>query len=140
VIELARRLAAGGPVWIWLGCAALAGCGGGGTPCVAAGTSIAVSRANGAGACPAAVVAGVTSLNGNETFTPANGVSCGVVHFNLTVNFFAQDAGHASCTGSDAIAFSDFKATGGSGTGTMAITCTDSTTCTETFDVTFTPH
>jgi hypothetical protein len=128
-----------------LGCGALAGCGGGGgggggSTCVPAGTSIAVSHTNGAGACPTAVVAGVTALNGSETFTPTKNLSCGVVHFNQTVNFFSQDANHANCMGTDAIAFQDFRSDGGSGNGTMGITCSGGTTCTETFDVTFTPH
>ncbi|HXI55753.1 MAG TPA: hypothetical protein VNO55_06825 [Polyangia bacterium] len=126
--------------WMLLGLGALAGCGGGGAPCVPEGKSIAVSRMNGAGPCPAGVVAGVTSLNGNETFTPMKGVSCGVIHLKLTVTFFSQDASHASCMGTDAIAFTDFQATGGSGTDTMDITCADGTTCTETFDATLTPQ
>jgi hypothetical protein len=129
-------------IWMLLGCGALAGCGGGGggPTCVPVGTSLAVSHTNGAGACPTAVVAGVTALNGNETFTPKKNLSCGVVHFNQTVTFVAQDANHASCMGNDAIAFPDFGPDGGTGTDTMGITCSGGTTCTETFDVTFTPQ
>jgi hypothetical protein len=124
----------------WMLFGALAGCGGSSSTCVPAGTSVAVSHTNATGACPAAVVAGVTALNGSEKFTPKKDLSCGVVHFKQNINFSAQDANQASCMGSDAIAFNDFRADGGSGTDTMDITCTDNTTCTETFDVTFTPQ
>jgi hypothetical protein len=119
-------------------CGALAACAGGGATCVPEGTPIAVSRTNGAGACPSAAVAGVTALT--QTFTPKKNLACGVDHDTLTVDFFAQDANHTSCTGSDAIAFPDFGPDGGSGTDTMSITCDGGTTCTETFDVTFTPQ
>ncbi len=87
-----------------------------------------------------AVVAGVTMLNGSATFTPMKDLSCGVVHFKLTISFAAQGSNGASCTGNDAIAFSDLQPDGGSGTDTLGITCSDGTTCTETYDVTFTPQ
>jgi hypothetical protein len=122
-----------------LGCSALAGCGGSSPTCVAEGTSVGVSRTNASGACPAGVVAGVTMLNGTESFTPMKDLSCGVIRIKLNVTFFEADAGQVSCMGSDALAFTDFQSDGGSGTDTMSITCTDSTTCTEMFDVTCTP-
>jgi hypothetical protein len=99
-----------------------------------------VSRANASGPCSAAVVAGVTSLNGTETFTPAKNLSCGVTHFTLPVTFFTQDAAHESCQGSDAISFQDLQESGGSGTDTMTITCGTDVSCSETFDVTFTAN
>jgi len=78
-------------------------------------------------------------LNGTESFTPMKDLSCGVIRIKLNVTFFEADAGQVSCMGSDALAFTDFQSDGGSGTDTMSITCTDSTTCTEMFDVTCTP-
>lgn len=78
-------------------------------------------------------------LNATESFTPMKDLSCGVIKLKLNVTFSAQDAGQLSCMGSDALAFTDFLPDGGSGTDTMSITCTDSTTCTEMFDVTCTP-
>jgi hypothetical protein len=116
----------------------LAGCIGGSNCRIPTGTAIAVSRAGGTGACPAAVVAGVLSLNGIESFTPVNGASCGVTHFTLNVTFSAQAP--VTCTGSDVIAFEDLQLDGGTGTDTMTITCSDSTSCSEAFDVTFTPQ
>jgi hypothetical protein len=108
--------------------------------CIAAGTSIAISRANAAGACAAAVVAGVTSLNGTETLTPMKSLSCGVVHLTLNVSFVTQDSAAESCQGSDAISFQNLQADGASGTDTMTITCGTDISCSETFDVTFTTH
>jgi hypothetical protein len=118
----------------WLGCTSP----GGGASCIAAGTSIAVTRTNGSGNCPAAVVAGVATLNGPDTFMPMKAVSCGVTHFNLTRTFFAQDANHAMCQGMDMTMFQDLGSDGGTGSDSMSITCSDSTSCTEEYDVTFT--
>ena len=114
------------------------GCAGSSQSCISSGTSIAVSRANASGACSAAVVAGVTSLNGSETFTPMKSLSCGVTHFKTNVTFFTQDTAHESCQGSDAISFQDLQENGGSGTDTMTITCGTDISCSEMFDVTFT--
>jgi hypothetical protein len=112
-------------------------CAGGSNCSIPTGTSVAVSRANASGACSAAVVSGVTSLNGGETFTPMKNLSCGVTHFTLNVTFFTQDSAHESCQGSDAISFQDLQENGGSGTDTMTITCGTDISCSETFDVTF---
>jgi hypothetical protein len=95
-----------------------------------------VSRANGSGSCPAAVVAGVTSLK--QTLTPMKNLSCGVTHIKLNATFFTQDTANESCQGSDAISFQDLQETGGSGTDTMTITCGTDISCSEMFDVTFT--
>jgi hypothetical protein len=112
------------------------GCAGSSQSCIPSGTSIAVSRANGTGSCSAAVVSGVTSLN--QTFAPMKSLSCGVTHIKLSVTFFTQDAAKESCQGSDAISFQDLQENGGSGTGTMTITCGTDISCSEMFDVTFT--
>ncbi len=125
------------------GAAALSGCGASrGTCAIAAGTVIAVSRTGGTGGCPAAVVAGVTSLNGTETFTPMKGISCfgGPSTLNLTINFSSQDASHTSCVGNDVVNFADLATDGGTGTDTMTITCTGSAACIEMFAVAFAPH
>jgi len=119
-----------------LACGAVA-CSASSSTCISAGTSVAVTRANGAGACPASVVAGVTSLNGSETFVPQKALSCGVTHFNIPVDFFDQDSTHESCQGADVISFQDLAATGGTGASTMTITCGTDISCTETFDATF---
>ena len=119
-----------------LACGAVA-CSGSSSSCIAAGTSIAVTRANGAGACPASVLAGVTSLNGHETFVPQKALSCGVTHFDITVTFVDQDAALDSCQGAETIMFQNLATTGGTGTSTMTITCGTAAPCTETFDLTF---
>jgi hypothetical protein len=125
-----------------LGSASLAvGCvGGSSTTCIADGTKVAVARSNGSGSCPSSILAGVTSLNGEETFTAMKDFSCGVTHFALDVAFTDQDATEDSCHGSDAVSFEDLGSDGGSGTDTMTITCANNPTCTATFDVTFTPQ
>lgn len=102
------------------------------------GTVIDVSRANGSGACPAEVVAGVAALNGVQMFTPQKNFACGVDHFTLTVDFTDTDANQSSCMSTDTIMIPDLEEDGGSGTDSMAISCSDGTTCTETYDVTFT--
>ena len=127
-------------IWMLLGCSALAACGGSSPTCVPVGTSVAVSRANASGPCPAAVVAGVTMLNGTESFAPMKALSCGVIHLKLNVDFSEPGASQVSCMGADALDFTDFQPDGGSGTDTMSISCSDSTTCTEMFDVTCTPQ
>jgi hypothetical protein len=113
------------------------GCAGSSSTCIQSGTSVAVSRADASGACSAAVVSGVTALNGSETFTPMKSLTCGVTHFTLNVTFFTQDSAHESCQGSDAISFQNLQESGGSGTDTMTITCGTDISCSETFDVTF---
>jgi hypothetical protein len=113
------------------------GCAASSNDCIPSGTSVAVSRVNASGDCSAAVVAGVTSLNGSEMFTPMKSLSCGVTHFTLNVTFFTQDSAHESCKGSDAVSFQDLQESGGSGTDTMTITCGTDISCSETFDVTF---
>jgi hypothetical protein len=118
---------------------AMVGCiSGSTTSCIPDGTSIAVSRSNGSGTCPASVVAGATTLNGHEMFTTMKAYSCGVTHFSLNVTFINQDATEDSCMGTDAIMFQDLGSDGGSGSDTMTITCAAGTTCTETFDETWT--
>jgi hypothetical protein len=111
------------------------GCAGSSKDCIPSGTSVAVSRTNASGACPAAVVSGVTALS--ETLTPMKSLSCGVTHFALNVAFFTQDSAHESCQGSDAVSFQNLQENGGSGTDTMTITCGTDISCSETFDVTF---
>jgi len=113
------------------------GCAGSSNCSIPSGTSIAVSRANASGACPAAVVSGVTSLNGIETLTPMKNLSCGVTHLTVNVTFFTQDSAKESCRGVDAISFQNLQDNGGSGTDTMTITCGTDISCSETFDVTF---
>jgi len=122
-------------------CAALSGCGGGGTCAIASGTAIAVARTNGTGTCSAGVVAGVTSLNGHETFTTMKAASCngGAANFTLTIDFFTQDAADQSCSATDKVVFADLLADGGTGTDSLSVTCADGTTCTEMFDVAFSP-
>ena len=116
---------------------ALAGCvGGGGSPCIPPETSVAVARSAGSGSCPAAVVTAAEAVP--QMITLAKGASCGVTHFSITTGF--NEPGTTTCMGSDAIAFQDLGSDGGTGTDTMAITCSDSTSCTETFAVTFTPQ
>jgi hypothetical protein len=120
-----------------LACGAVA-CAGSSSSCsIPAGTTINVTRANGAGACPATVVSGVTSLNGSDTFATQQVNSCGVTHFNFTVNFFNQNATHDSCQGTEAVSFQNLAATGGTGTETMNVTCAGGVTCSATFDVTW---
>jgi len=119
-----------------LACAPVA-CGGSSTDCIAAGTTINITRATGSGACPATVVSGVTALNGSDTFVPKKAASCGVTHFDMTSDFVNQDATHDTCQGVEAITFQDLAATGGTGTETMTITCTGGVSCSETFDVTW---
>ena len=116
---------------------AVLACGSSSDCSIPAGSTINVTRANGAGACPASVTAGVTALNGNDTFMNQKEDSCGVTHFTLTVNFINTDTSHETCAGMETISFSGLTATGGTGTESMAITCPSGVSCTETYDVTW---
>lgn len=120
--------------------ASVAGCGGG-SDCTVPGNSTfmitAMEQTNSINNCANdIVVAAIDSLNG-ATGTFESTESCG----NTTIPFptgFTDATTNATCTGDGEIAFDNFESSGGSGDDTIDITCSDGTSCTEVFTVTFT--
>ncbi len=121
-----------------LGIGLLACISGSKTTCIAEGTVVAIGRTNPTGACPADVTAGIALVN--QMITLGKDEACGNVHFAVNLTFVDQAGSGASCMGSSAVTIPDLGSDGGDGTDVMAVTCANGTTCTENFDVTWTPQ
>ena len=106
--------------------------------CFQSGTVVAIARTNPTGNCPSDVLAGIALVN--QTLTFMKTISCGVDHFSLNTAFTDQVGSGSMCMGSNVFSFQDLGSDGGSGSDVMTITCADGTTCTATFDATFTPQ